>query len=296
VILPPAAANDSIESLLNERLTSVEAKFGGHGLAIYGPLGFAVDGVVRRVVEARRQGAKSKGKHLIVLLDTDGGYLDVVNRIVDTIRYHYREVTFVIPDAAYSAGTILAMSGDSIYMDYFSRLGPIDPQVQGESGQMIPALGYLKRYEALIEQAKSEDGLSVAEIQLLVNGFDQAELYMYDQARQLSVVLLTDWLCRYKFKDWAKTETRGLKVTQAIREERAADVAKQLNDTDRWHSHSNGISADVLRKELKLRIDDFGDHKDGVSAYHQLLEDYMDKNRIYGVVHAPGSFLPYHVH
>jgi hypothetical protein len=188
------------------------------------------------------------------------------------------------------------MSGDAIHMDYYSRLGPIDPQVQGENGQMIPALGYLKRYEALIAQSKTKEGLSVGEIQLLVNGFDQAELYMYDQARQLSVVLLGDWLCKYKFKDWNETETKKTKVTKEMRKQRAEDVANQLNDTDRWHSHSNGISADVLRKELKLRIDDFGANKDAISAYHDLLKDFMAKQSVFGVVHSPGAFIPYHVH
>lgn len=289
-----AGANAAIENLLNERLRAVEARFRGHGMAIYGPLEFGLEDTVRRVVEQRA--AEDEEKHLVILLETLGGYLDVVNRMVDTIRHHYEVVTFVIPNAAYSAGTILAMSGDAIYMDYYSRLGPIDPQVQGESGQMIPALGYLKRYEALIEQSKTEKGLSVGEIQLLVNGFDQAELYMYDQARQLSVVLLSDWLCKYKFKDWSKTETHKKKVTDDIRKQRAEDVAHQLNDTDRWHSHSNGISAEVLRDELKLRIDDFGEHKEAISAYHDLLKDYMGKQGVFGMVHRPGAFVPYHVH
>jgi hypothetical protein len=291
----PAGANAAVESLLDDRLGAIESAFESDGLAIYGPLEFGLDDTVRRVVEQTK--AKGDGRErLVVLVDTDGGYLDVVNRIVDTIRHHYKIVAFVIPNAAYSAGTILAMSGDSIHMDYYSRLGPIDPQVPSESGEMIPALGYLKRYEDLVERSKSEEGLSLAEVQLLVSGFDQAQLYKYDQARELSVTLLSDWLCKYKFKDWVKTQDRGLDVTEAIRKQRAAEVANQLNDTDRWHSHSNGISADVLREELKLRIDDFGEHKEAIAEYHDLLKDYTSLNRVFGVVHARGMYVPYHVH
>jgi hypothetical protein len=35
------------------------------------------------------------------------------------------------------------MSGDAIYMTYYSRLGPIDPQVETSKGVPVPALGYL---------------------------------------------------------------------------------------------------------------------------------------------------------
>src|SRR6266478_8628579 len=44
---------------------------------------------------------------------------------------------------------VRSMSGDSIYMDYYSRLGPIDPQVETRQGKNVPALGYLERYNAL---------------------------------------------------------------------------------------------------------------------------------------------------
>ena len=35
------------------------------------------------------------------------------------------------------------MSGDAIFMDYFSVLGPIDPQLP-KGDTMVPALGYLR--------------------------------------------------------------------------------------------------------------------------------------------------------
>ena len=65
-----------------------------------------------------------------LILDTPGGVVEVVERIVRVLRHHYTEVKFVIPDRAMSAGTVLAMSGDDILMDYHSCLGPIDPQLQ----------------------------------------------------------------------------------------------------------------------------------------------------------------------
>ena len=88
------------------------------------------------------------------MLTTGGGFIEVVRRMVDTLRHYYYEVGFIVPNYAYSAGTIFVMSGDAISMDYYSRLGPIDPQVPTVDGTtMVSALGYVERYNALIEKA-----------------------------------------------------------------------------------------------------------------------------------------------
>ena len=252
-----------------------------------------MENLVRITIEAKKQ--DSKRDKLVVILTTTGGYIEVVHRIVDTLRKHYSVVDFIIPNYAYSAGTVFAMSGDAIHMDYYSRLGPIDPQVENNSGKMVPALGYLERYNRLIK--KAEDGkITVAEVQLLVNGFDQAELYQYEQARELSISLLKEWLEKYKFKNWLKTETRKKKVTSKMRVARAGNIAKILNKTEKWHVHGYGISMEVLRKDLNLKIDDFGvdrvfDSK--IRLYYDLLDDYMVKRGDRGILHTEGVYRPY---
>ncbi len=92
----------------------------------------------------------------------------------------------------------------------------------------------------------------------MVDGFDVAELYHYEQARELSVALLKEWLVKYKFKKWTHTETSRTVVTKEMKEQRAVDIARTLNDPSRWHSHGSGISMEVLQTELKLKVEDFG--------------------------------------
>ena len=106
---------------------------------------------------------------------------------------------------------------------------------------MVPALGYLEQYKRLIKKA-DKGTISLAEVQLLIDGFDQAELYQYEQVRELSISLLKEWLVKYKFKNWKKTETRKKVVTQQMRTQRAGQVARILNKTERWHVHGYGIS------------------------------------------------------
>jgi hypothetical protein len=126
---------------------------------------------------------------------------------------------------------------------------------------------------------KAQSGkLNTAEIHLMINGFDQAELYQYEQARELSITFLKEWLAKYKFKNWKTTRTRKVPVTDVMREERAKQIATDLNNTDRWHSHGHGISMKVLRGELNMKINDFGRSpalRDAVRQYQGLLDDYM---------------------
>ena len=218
----------------------------------------------------------------------------MTRRISDTLRHHYRTVDFLIPSHAMSAGTILAMSGDAIWMDYYSVLGPIDPQVPSEDGsRLIPALGYLIKYEELLARANSGNA-GAAELEILLN-FNQGELYSYEQARALSVSLLEEWLCKYKFRHWKKTERHGRPVTMAMKKARASDIAANLNNVKRWNSHGIGINMQVLKRELKLKIDDFGANKQlnqDVRTYHKLLFDYLQRLGQISVVHTRDRFEP----
>lgn len=290
----PVTANEFVEQKLHDGLSEIEATFGCHALCFSGPLLQGVDDILRSTVESRCVSAPVN-RRLVILLTTPGGFLEPVQRMVATIRRHYRIVDFVIPNYAYSAGTVFALSGDAIHMDYYSRLGPIDPQIRSTKGRMVSALGHLEKYNELIEKAKTGK-ISTAEVQLLIEGFDQAELYNIEQARDLSIAALEEWLVEYKFKNWKKTESRHLPVTRQMKKDRASTIGKQLNDTKRWHSHGYGISLEVLRRDLKLVIDDFGEAEvvsSAIRSYHDLLSDYMAKRDMQGAVHICGRFRPF---
>ena len=289
--LAPYNSNEIVEADLDSRLVALGDAFDGDPLTFSGDLIHGVDGIIREAIERIR--LESDRNRLVVTLDTPGGYIEIVQRIVETLRHHYEYVDFIVPNSAYSAGTVLAMSGDAIYMNYYSRLGPIDPQVMGTTGNMVPALGYLVAWERLL--AKAERGeLTNVEARLMLEGFDQAELYNYEQARELSVSLLREWLVNYKFKDWEITETRQENVTPELKKERAEEIARELNNTERWHSHGHGISMAVLRRDLRLKIDDYDENPQlgsSVKNYYNLFEDYRMLRSGIMVLHHPGRYL-----
>lgn len=235
--------------------------------------------VFRDFVE-RMAAAKSPDRNrLIFFLNTPGGSAEVAEKMVEIVRHHYAEVYFVIPDVAFSAGTILCMAGDRIYMDYSSSLGPIDPQVWNGK-EWVPALGYLDKVEGLLKKA-ADGTLTNAEFLILQNQ-DLALLARYEQARDLTVTLLKKWLVEFKFRNWAKHRSdpakKGQPVTDGEKQERAEQIARMLGDNKLWHSHGRMIGPGTLTQILRLEINDYSSDqalRPLIRSYNDLLTDYI---------------------
>jgi len=269
--------DDFIKSQLDSHLNGLERLLNADVISIVSPILSPLEIRVRNALE-KLQDKKSK---LGIILETGGGVVEVIERIVGTIRHHYSEVVFLIPNRAMSAGTVFVMSGDQILMDYFSCLGPIDPQIE-KDGKLFPALSYLRQYERLKSASKAGE-LTTAEFALL-NKLDLGELYQFEQARELSIELIVKWLSSYKFKNWIETDTRNIKVTKEMREERANEIADLLSDDSRWHSHGRGLNMQTLREELNLKIDNFSSIpklNKTIHEYFALLQDYMVREEIF---------------
>ena len=255
-------------------------------ISIVGLIISKIDENIRDAIETK----DPRSKTVAIVLHTPGGEVEIVERIVEVIREFYEEVVVIVPSHAMSAGTVFALSADRIMMDYFSRLGPIDPQIW-KDGKLVPALSYLKQYEKLNMKAM-ENTLTVVEYGMLEK-LDLGELYQFEQARELSVELLMKWLSQYKFKNWKKTETKKNLVSDEMKKERAKKIADKLNDPERWHSHGRGISMDTLRNELNLKIEDYSEKpelKDSIKNYFSLLTDYYSRENSFYFIHTKEYF------
>ncbi|MEM9478037.1 MAG: serine dehydrogenasease [Verrucomicrobiota bacterium] len=271
---------------LNDHLAQIEQALEGDVITIIAPMVHGLDLLVKRGLEL----FENKRPRLIVILDTLGGVVEVVERMVVSMRHHYDEVYFVIPDRAMSAGTVFAMSGDKIYMNYFSCLGPIDPQIE-KDGKLVPALAYLVQFRRLSEKADAGN-LNTAEYTLL-GKLDLGELHQFEQAKELSHDLLVEWLSNYKFKDWMTHSSTGDPVTDEEKRERANAVASDLNNNERWHSHGRSIFRDTLVNEIRLKIDNL-EGVDGLNPaldeYFGLLKDYMAREALQNFIHTREYF------
>lgn len=260
--------DSTVKKVLTERLEKIENHLDSDVVFFFGAIQPALDKTFRDFIEALKQDPNTRDK-LSIIVNTPGGSAETVEKMVNVTRNHYQEVDFIVPDSAMSAGTIFCMSGDNIWMDYSSSLGPIDPQVfNGNS--WVPALGYLDKVEELIEKSR-QNQLTQAEFVMLQNQ-DLAKLTSYEQARDLTVSLLKEWLVQYKFKNWSVHSSSGNPVTLQEKQQRAEDIAKKLGDNRRWHSHGRSIGMKTLTTELKLQIQDFGQD----ATLTHLIRDYND--------------------
>lgn len=285
---------DKIIDVLRQNIKGLEKHLCGDVVSIVGPmlggLPKALDNVLE---ELRKENMQNNNENdtLYVFLTTGGGDTNTVERLVAILRHFYNEVNFVVPDYAYSAGTILCMSGDDIYMDYSSVLGPIDPQVQNKDGKLVPVQSYLVKINDLLEKAQNGK-ISEAEF-LILKDFDLAEISIYEDASKLTIELLKNWLVRYKFKNWIETETTKKEVTDKMKADRAQEIATALDDHTRWKTHGRPLHIDIFN-DIGLKINDYSSDEElrtKVKEYHFMLTDFLDQNNLENFIHSRRSFL-----
>ena len=268
--------DNTIKDELTNRLVEIEKHFDGEIGFYYGAIEPGIIKTFRDFIEKIAEHPNKKDR-LVFFVNTPGGSAESAEKMVEIIRFHFDEVYFVVPDFALSAGTILCMSGDRIYMDYSSSLGPIDPQVHNGK-EWVPALGYLDKVAEMLKKAK-EGNLTEAEFLILQNQ-DLAVLSRYEQARDLTITLLKKWLVEYKFDNWTvhQTEKKGQSVTEDEKKERAEEIAKMLGNNKLWHSHGRMIGPNTLQNVLRLKINDYskkGNLRQLIRSYNDLLTQYI---------------------
>lgn len=278
--------DETIKSILNEKIRVLEEIFDADVVFFYGEIHPTYEKGFRDFIETTKADTEYDRNRLVVILNTPGGSAETAEKMASIIRNNYEEIYFIVPDSAMSAGTILCMSGDKIFMDYSSSLGPIDPQVYNGKN-WVPALGYLDKVESLIEKS-ANDKLTDAEY-VFISNIDLAELRSYEMARDLTIALLKDWLVKYKFKDWDYHSSTGEEVTLEQKQIRAEDIANKLSNNSIWHSHGRSIRIETLRSMLKLKIEDFGEdpiQKDAIRDYNDLICEHITRIGARAFVHS----------
>ncbi len=277
----------SIFQLINSKSKQIEDSLSADVVFYDGGIYPMYFRVFRDFIEDVKNKSVRNDKTIAVFLRTAGGSAETAERMVAVLRKHYEQVYFVVPDIAMSAGTILCMSGDKIYMDYASSLGPIDPQVPTpDASGYVPALGYLDK----VMEITKKGNLAPADV-VLLKSLDLAKLALFEQARDLSTDLLKEWLVKYKFKDWTHHRTRniGAEVTDAEKDARATEIADALADHKKWRSHGRNLDL-VKLKSLRIVIDDYSDNE----RLRGLIREYNDP--LTGFIDRVGSQFFLHSH
>lgn len=198
---------------------------------------------------------EEKYNKIDIYLETPGGSGESAEEIARFLRNKFNEINFVIAGEAKSAGTILALSGDNIFMTDTGSLGPIDAQIKiGRS--VVSAYDYKIWIDEKREEAEKYNRLNPLDA-IIVSQISPGEIKKVINALEFAKDLVIDWLTAYKFKNWKITETRKIVVTNEIKRARAKEVAEELTNQTKLRSHGRSLKIEDLRKWLKIeRIDE----------------------------------------
>lgn len=170
------------------------------------------------------------GTPIDLLLHSPGGDIDAAEKLITLIRKRAgtAPVRVIVPDYAKSAATLIALGADTIVMSDSSELGAIDPQVElaDANGHVstLSAQSYLDAFHTHADNLKKDPDDPVAH--LMLSKMEPATVRKLERITKRSRAIAEDLLKQAMVKD----------------EEHADEIAKQLSDTRRWHSHGQMIS------------------------------------------------------
>jgi hypothetical protein len=156
--------------------------------------------------------------------------------LVALLTNKFQEVNFLIPHSAYSAATMLALSGNHIILHPSATLGPIDPQING-----IPARSIKRGFENAKKKIAKEGPETLPAYIPLIEKYSLDLLELCEDSEKLAKELVSTWLKKYMFKN----EVVGRKIGKIVR---------YLSDYDKHLMHSRPLSSKKLA-EFGLKIE-----------------------------------------
>lgn len=200
-----------------------------------------------------------EGASVDILLHSPGGSPEATERIVSIIRNTFDNVTFLIPHSAYSAATMLALSGNRIILHPSATLGPIDPQING-----TPARSIRRGFDKIRDLLKTEGPEALPAYLPLIEKHSIELLEICDDFLKLSKELATEWLSTYMF---------------AGRSDAADVIEKAVNffsNYDEHKTHSRPLMLDKIQP-LGLMVERAdGDLRELMWEAHILLDGFFN--------------------
>lgn len=229
------------------------------------------------------------GKAIDIILETPGGIGERAEDIVRMLRDKYNDVAFIIPGAAMSAGTIMAMAGDEILMDTDSSLGPIDAQLV-IGGKQFAAEAFLDGFKRIKEEVEKTNSLNRAYIPMLQQ-ISPSDIQACINAQDFARKLVSNWLVKWKFKNWVTHSSTGKSVTEAQRRARARSIASKLCKHSYWLTHGRSIKMDDL-KDMGLKVTDYRQMPklhEAIRRYYTLLRMTFESTPIFKLYETPDT-------
>jgi len=239
-------------------------------IALFGHPAGAIGHEDGEIIENILRSIKLSENPLYLLLHTPGGSPEAAANVIRVCRSYSKRFSVIIPNAAMSAGTLIAMGADDIIMSDTSKLGPIDPQMifVQEKGVAImrPAKSFIDAYIDLINSAKHAiaTGQPATPFLHLLNRQDPSWIIECVRARNATENLAKEVLKRNMLKDKSEKEINsvvkrffeiGDKNTHGrpISPEEAEDFGLKIRKENKYSEFWNKVWEIYVRTELYTR-------------------------------------------
>ncbi len=196
-------------------------------------------------------------KGLTLVLHTPGGDPTAAETIVQYLRSKFTSFEVIVPALAMSAGTMISLASDRIFMGRPSQLGPIDPQFI-MNGRPVSARGVVEQFK----RAEREILANPAAAHVwapITQSLGPALLQDAQNALDYSEQMVGKWLASSMFKGDPAAAAKG------------ATVAHHFNDASTHKSHGRRIDADEAQAQgvLVERLESDQELQESVlSLYH----------------------------
>ncbi len=200
------------------------------------------------------------GPSLDLLLTSPGGSPEATESIVAYLRTKFTDIRAMVPVAAMSAATMLALGCDEIVMGKQSQLGPIDPQFTvftPEGPRSAPGQAILDQFEKAKEECAANPANLTAWIPIL-RAYAPGLLTMCKDQQELAKRMVRQWLEQYMFRGRADAA------------EKAGAAADWFGNYQEFGSHGRRVSiADLQALDLRVTaLETDQEFQDAVLSVH----------------------------
>lgn len=180
-------------------------------------------------------------ENLALVIHSPGGVIEATEKIGLLLREHVKQLLIIIPDAAKSAATMLALMGNEICMSDLSELGPIDPQINlglDPNGVQIFRPAWAIKNAPFHLQEMLKEGLNPNIVALLTRSLDPTLLDVAENALDLAATIAETWLAQFM----------GLSKDDSKR------IAEYLSNASNFMSHGRPVRfPDAQKLGLKVK-------------------------------------------
>ncbi|MFA5805808.1 MAG: hypothetical protein WC879_14315 [Melioribacteraceae bacterium] len=203
-----------------------------------------------------------QGRELDLMIHTGGGSAEATDSIVTYLRQKFDHIRIIIPQAAMSAGTMLACCADEIIMGKHSFIGPIDPQFILNTSigiQVVPAHAILQQFKKAQEDCATNPKNLNSWFPML-SQYGPALLVQCQNQIDFGRDLVKNWLENFMFKgeDGVKAEF----------------ISEYLSTHDNFKTHGKHINKEIA-KDIGMKIIDVEEdqvlQEKILSAFHATL-------------------------